>query len=273
MKKIGFIGSGNMGGALICGVCNAIDPSEVMIFDTDTAKSKTLADKTGCIVAESGIEIAENCQYIVLAVKPQVLRDVLAGLTESIKTNVQNGKSQALVSIAAGISIADLSLSFENAEVKLPVIRVMPNTPSEIGEGMNLYAVNVPAENYCEEFEKIFSKCGLMEKVSENMIDVATAVTGCSPAFVYMFIEALADGAVRCGVPRDMAIRYAAQAVKGSAAMVLETGRHPDRLKDAVCSPGGSTIVGVATLENSAFRAAAANRVFYANEKNKELGK
>jgi len=274
MKKIAFIGAGNMGGALILGICKAIEPQQVVIYDPDTEKTFALSAKTGCIVADSALAAAADAEYVVLAVKPQVLRGVQTQLIPAMKQAAEKGINQIVLSIAAGITLADLaSIPLENG-LDLPVIRMLPNTPSEIGEGLNIYAVNekMTAEK-CTELENIFAQCGLIEKVTEHILDVASAVSGCTPAFAYMFIDALADGAVRCGVPRDKAIKYAAQAVKGAAAMVLETGRHPDALKDAVCSPGGSTIVGVATLENAAFRAAAANAVFYANEKNMDLGK
>ncbi len=274
MKKIAFIGAGNMGGALIMGICKAIDPQQVVIYDPDAEKTGALSAKTGCVVADSAEDAALSAEYVVLAVKPQVLRGVQAQLIPAMKQAAEKGSTQIILSIAAGITLADLdAIPLENG-LDLPVIRMLPNTPSEIGEGLNIYAVNDKmTDEKCTELEEMFSQCGLTEKVTEHILDVASAVSGCTPAFAYMFIDALADGAVRCGVPRDKAIKYAAQAVKGAAAMVLETGRHPDALKDAVCSPGGSTIVGVATLENAAFRAAAANAVFYANEKNMDLGK
>ncbi len=274
MKKIAFIGAGNMGGALIIGVCKAIDPQQVIIFDIDTVKAQSLAEKTGCILAQSAEDAAGQAEYVVLAVKPQFLRQVQTQLVSAMQQAAEKGISQKLVSIAAGINLKDLAeIPLANG-LDLPVFRMLPNTPSEIGEGLNIYAENsLVTDEMCAELETIFAQCGLIERVTEHILDVASAVSGCTPAFAYMFIDALADGAVRCGVPRDKAIRYAAQAVKGAAGMVLETGRHPDALKDAVCSPGGSTIVGVATLENAAFRAAAANAVFYANEKNLDLGK
>ena len=274
MKKIAFIGAGNMGGALVMGICRAIDPQQVVIYDPDTARTAALAEKTGCTVADSAFEAVSESEYVVLAVKPQVLRGVQAEIIPAMKQAAGNGIKQIILSIAAGITLADLAtIPMENG-LDLPVIRMLPNTPSEIGEGLNIYAVNSKmTDEKSDELQEMFSQCGLTEKVTEHILDVASAVSGCTPAFAYMFIDALADGAVRCGVPRDKAIKYAAQAVKGAAAMVLETGRHPDALKDAVCSPGGSTIVGVATLEDAAFRAAAANAVFYANEKNINLGK
>ncbi len=274
MNKIAFIGAGNMGGALVMGICKAIEPQQVVIFDLNTDRTAFLAEKTGCQVALSASEACADSEYIVLAVKPQQLRDVQAQLVSAMKQAKEKGINQKILSIAAGIALESLAEIPKENGLDLPVFRMLPNTPSEIGEGLNIYAENSMAtDEMCKELESMFAQCGLTERVSEHILDVASAVSGCTPAFAYMFIDALADGAVRCGVPRDKAIRYAAQAVKGAAAMVLETGRHPDALKDAVCSPGGSTIVGVATLENAAFRRAAANAVFYANEKNIELGK
>lgn len=274
MKKIGFIGAGNMGGALILSICKAIDPQDVLIFDLDNRKASALSQKTGCALADSASQIATDCEYVVMAVKPQFLREVLSGIVPALKENSDNGNQQVLMSIAAGISVNDLYEIPARAGVDMAVVRMLPNTPAEVGKGLIIYTGNEKFTDEMDaEIKAIFAKCGLMDHVTEHIIDVASAISGCTPAFAYMFIDALADGAVRCGVPRDMAIRYAAQTVMGSAAMVLETGRHPDALKDAVCSPGGSTIVGVATLENGAFRASAANAVYFANEKNKDLGK
>lgn len=273
MKKIGFIGGGNMGGALIKGVCKAVDPTEVAVFDTDKAKLASLCGECGCVAAESRQEIAQSCEYVVLAVKPQVLRGVLEAVAPVLAKNAKEGKVQKLVSIAAGITVADLEEIPAKAGVDMPVIRMLPNTPAEIGLGLIIYCANSLADRHiCARIDAMFAHCGIVEKIDEHILDCASAVSGCTPAFGYMFIDALADGAVRCGVPRDKAIKYAARAVQGAAAMVLQTGRHPGRLKDAVCSPGGSTIVGVAALEDGGFRSAAANGVFLANEKNKQLG-
>ena len=151
---------------------------------------------------------------------------------------------------------------------------MLPNTPCEIGSGLIIYGANdLCDESICGEVEKMFAPCGIIEQMGEKMIDAASAISGCTPAFVYMFIDALADGAVRCGVPRAKAIEYASQVVKGSAEMVLQTGRHPDRLKDAVCSPAGSTIEGVTVLEEGSFRFLASDAVYRANVKNSRLGK
>ena len=274
MKKIAFIGGGNMGGALITGICKAINPNDVMAFDIHKEKTILLSERTNCIVANSLEDACKSAEYIVLAVKPQILQGVMDEMIPFLQQINKEGRKQKVLSIAGGITLDTLSTKLIENGLNLPVIRMLPNTPSEIGEGLNIYCVNdLVTDEICDELEKIFAQCGLIEKISEPILDMASAISGCTPAFAYMFIDALADGAVRCGVPRDKAIKYAAQAVKGAATMVLETGRHPGELKDAVCSPGGSTIVGVATLEDSAFRSSAANAVFYANEKNISLGK
>ena len=272
--KIAFIGTGNMGSALIKGVCKTTDPSEVVIYDVNMTKATALAQPIGCWIAGNESEAAANADYVVLAVKPQILRGVQETIMNMLESNYRADRRQILVSIAAGIDLASLSEIPLSNGVKLPVIRALPNTPAEVGQGLIIYTPNdLVTDDECLEFESLFSECGLVEMVNEDTLDAASAISGCTPAFAYMFIDALADGAVRCGVPRDMAIRYAAQVLKGSASMVLESGKHPGLLKDAVCSPGGSTIVGVAALEDSAFRAAAANAVYLANEKNKALGK
>ena len=176
--------------------------------------------------------------------------------------------------MAAGISLSDIEEVLNSRGLNLPIIRMLPNTPCEIGSGLIIYGANdLCDESICGEVEKMFAPCGIIEKMGEKMIDAASAISGCTPAFVYMFIDALADGAVRCGVPRAKAIEYAAQVVKGSAEMVLQTGRHPDRLKDAVCSPAGSTIEGVTVLEEGSFRFLASDAVYKANLKNGSLGK
>lgn len=274
MNKIAFIGAGNMGGALIKGVCKAVAPEKVVIFDPCAEKCQSLAEKCGCGVSATMEEAALGAEYVVLCVKPQVLPEVEGQLALLFSSDAKDASAKKLISIAAGITLESLAEPIKKAGISVPIVRMLPNTPSEIGEGLIIYSENELAdEKICRETEEIFARCGCVEKVTEHILEAASAISGCTPAFAYMFIDALADGAVRCGVPRDKAIRYAAAAVKGSAAMVLETGKHPDSLKDEVCSPGGSTIVGVAKLEEKAFRSAAADAVFFANEKNYELGK
>lgn len=274
MKKIAFIGAGNMGGALITGVRQAIGGEDMIIFDTDRSKSRALCEKTGCLAARSARRACRRAEYVVLAVKPQVIRSVLEEIAPVMTELSRRGTKQTLVSIAAGVTLDSLEEPFAAAGCDMPVIRMLPNTPCEIGRGLIIYCANAHVgEEECADINSMFARCGMVEQVREQVLDTASSVSGCTPAFAYMFIEALADGAVRSGLARDKAIVYAAQAVMGSAAMVLKTGRHPEALKDAVCSPGGSTIVGVAALEDGGFRSAAANAVFLANEKNKSLGR
>ena len=175
-----------------------------------------------------------------------------------------------LCSMAAGLSIARIQ---EMAGEDYPVIRIMPNTPASVGAGMIQYcSANVTAEEE-QEFLKLMAPAGRLDAVPETLIDAASSVSGCGPAWVYQFIEALADGGVACGLPRAKAQEYAAQMVLGSAKLVLESGRHPGELKDAVCSPGGSTIQGVRVLEEHGFRGAVTDAVIAAYDKTKEMGK
>lgn len=248
---IGFIGAGNMGGALIRGVCRETDPAGVLIYDHNREKMEALTAETGCAAAESAAEVAGGCDILMLCVKPKVLAQTIEEIRPFLHTNL-------IVSIAAGVSLEAMRALLGEG----PMVRVMPNTPSAIGKGVLLTAFDASVDSvYREKLTRLLSPCGVVEQVSEQELDEGTALTGCGPAFAYLFIEALADGGVQIGLPRAKAQRYAAQTLLGAAAMVLETGEHPGVLKDAVCSPGGSTIVGVAELENRAFRAAAAQAV------------
>ncbi len=275
MAKIGFIGTGNMGGALITAACKGIDPKEVIIADHLPEKAKELADQLGCIAAASNADIAKNAEYVVLAVKPNIIRGVAKEIAPVIKGCVEQGKKKVVVTIAAGVTVSAVKECL-NADV--PVIRIMPNTPAMVGQGMILISgdgdapESVPEELFAE-FEELLKEAGEFERIAEGAIDYTTAVSSCAPAYTYMFIEALADGAVQVGVPRAQALKLAAKTVQGSAAMVLETGEHPGVLKDNVCSPGGSTIVGVTTLEENGFRSAVSQAIIKATEKNLKLGK
>lgn len=266
MIKVGFIGAGNMGTALM-NAANQIPDVEIYVYDTDKSKATLLVDKIGANYMSSK-EIAECCDYIFLAVKPGIIPTVAKNLSPSLK----NRSGYTVVSMAAGISLEKLEAAFTG--VNAPIIRIMPNTPASIGKGMTLWCKNERVlENAAEGFEKIMSKSGSLDEIPEKLIDAASALSGCGPAFVYMFIEALADGAVECGLPRDKALRYASETLIGAADMVKYDGRHPEELKDAVCSPGGSTIAGVHALEEGAFRAAASSAVIAAYKKTLTLGK
>ncbi len=258
--KYGFIGCGNMGGALASAAAKAVGGANLLLADADESKAKALAEKLGAKVSTNE-EIGQTCDYIVLGVKPQIMGSVLASLS------LQG--SPVLVSMAAGLKIETLE---EMLGAKATWIRMMPNTPVQVGEGRILYTSHATSEQ-TEGFCKLFAEAGVLLEMDEKLIDAGSALSGCGPAFVYLFIEALADGGVACGLPRDIALELAAGTVLGSAKTVLETKQHPGALKDAVCSPGGSTIAGVKALEDGAFRAASIEAVIKAFERTKELGK
>ena len=264
-RSIAFIGAGNMGGAIALAACKAIPPTQVHIYNPTAAKSAVLAARCGCTVAPDATSAVSACHFTVLGIKPQITPQVLRGLLPALKNRVDAGLPTVLVSIVAGVLIADLATILAEADLTLPIVRVIPNTPAAVGEGLLLMTPSaaVSDDDYAA-LQEILAPAGMLETVPEPILAQAMAVYSCSPAFVYMFIEAMADGAVQAGLPRDMAQRYAAQAVRGAAAMVLESGQHPGALKDAVCSPGGYTIRGVAELEKHGFRAAAAQAVLIA---------
>lgn len=266
MYKIGFIGAGNMGSALAIAAGKNLGGENVLIYDMDQAKCENLHNRYGFAIAKDANEAAKEADFTVLAVKPHLIRGVAAGIKEELKS-----AGKCVVTIAAGVEINAIKEAIGNA---CPVIRIMPNTPVAVGKGTILinWGDDVPNET-AADFLDIMKEAGSFEKMPESLFDITTAVNGCAPAYTYMFIEAMADGAVSMGLPRDTAIRLAAQTVLGSAAMVLESGEHPDKLKDNVCSPGGSTIAGVLALEENGFRNAAAQAVIKAAQKNLKLGK
>ena len=267
MMKIGFIGAGNMGGTLAGAAARALGGECVMLADPDSAKVTALASALGAAVADNAT-VVTACDYVFLGVKPQVLEQVLIPLQKVLAARTV---SPVIVSMAAGVSTAALTGMLGGA---YPLIRIMPNTPAAVGEGMILYtAANGVSPAQIDGFLAAMAKAGRLCAMEERLIDAASAVSGCGPAFVYMFIEALADGGVECGLPRATAQELAAQTVLGSAAMVLQSGTQPGALKDAVCSPGGTMIAGVHALEAGAFRAAAMDAVTAAYERTLELKK
>ena len=258
-KAVGFIGTGNMGAALARAVSNAGYP--VCLYDKDASKARALADEINGDVANLS-ELFDTCDYIFVGVKPNIL-PFLAEETIAISGK----KAPVLISMAAGTSLEKLSGLFSG----YPIIRIMPNTSVAYGEGMTLWCTDkAVSDEAAADFEDMMSRSGRLDRIPESLIDAASALSGCGPAFVYMFMEALADGGVHCGLPRDKATLYAAQTLIGAATTLLESGKHPEALKDAVCSPGGTTIEGVRTLENGGFRASAMNAVIAAY--NKTLG-
>ena len=264
--RYGFIGCGNMGGAVARAVCRGVGPENVVLANRTQAKAEALAEALGCRAATNDV-VAQDCDVIFLGVKPQMMADMLAGIAPILAK--RSGRF-VLVTMAAGLSMARVR---EMAGGAYPIIRIMPNTPASVGEGMIQYcSANVTAEEEAA-FCRLMAPAGRLDAVAEGMIDAASCVSGCGPAWVYQFIEALADGGVACGLPRAKAQEYAAQMVLGSAKLVLESGKHPGALKDAVCSPGGSTIQGVRVLEEHGLRGAVMDAVLAAYDKTKEMGK
>ena len=263
MMTIGFIGAGNMGGALATAVAKAIGGANVYLADPCADKVAALAAEIGANVSDNDT-IAQTCEYVFLGVKPQVMENVVSTL--------QFGENKpVLVSMAAGLSTTAIR-AMVGADT--PVIRIMPNTPVAVGQGMILYTATADVSvEQVAAFLEMLSAAGRLCAIDEARIDAASAVSGCGPAFVYLFIEALADGGVECGLPRAQALELAAQTALGAAQMVLATGRHPGDLKDAVCSPGGTTIAGVHALEDGAFRATAMGAVTAAYDRTLELKK
>ena len=271
-QKIAFIGSGVMAGAILQGACKGIDPRQFLITDILQEKAQMLADTLGCTAAASNTEAAEAADYIFLCVKPQMAATVLQELAPILKKAQDAGRPKVLCSILAGVTIRTIQTLLDS--LPQPVIRVMPNTPAIVGAGFLLVTASETVTNtQSQNILELLSPCGDLQWLEERLFDTATALTGSSPAFYYMFIEAMADAGVQAGLPRDLAIQFAAQAARGSAEMVLETGRHPGALKDMVCSPGGSTIAGVAALEDGGFRSAIIKATAAACAKNAELGK
>ena len=260
----GFIGAGSMGGALAQAAVKAVGGERVAVSCSTPEHSAAAAARLGCN-PETAETILWESRFVFLGVKPQMM----AGLAKKLAGDIA-GSDAIFVSMLAGTSLDRLA-ELLGAEKK--IIRIMPNTPCAVGKGLTLVSANsrVTAEELAD-FKALMAESGLLDDLPEHLIDAASAVSGCGPAYAYMFVEALADGAVKCGVPRAKAIRYAAQMLLGSAELVLESGQHPGALKDAVCSPGGSTIAGVAALEDRGFRGAAMAAVEAAYKRTKELG-
>ncbi len=261
---IGFIGCGNMGGALARAAAKAVGGENIALCDYNPNKANALANELGA-TACSAKEIARACRFVVLGVKPQNMQDTLAEFSDELKAR----ENVVVITMAAGISIAAIR-AFIGAE--LPVIRIMPNTPAQVGEGMILYDTLGVSAAEEKAFCDCFDKAGVLDKLPEEKIDAASALSGCGPAFVYAFAEALAGGAVECGVPRDKAATYAAQTLLGAAKMLLAYG-HPDELINAVCSPGGTTIAGMHALEENGLENAAKSAVHAAYNRTLELKK
>lgn len=247
---LGFIGCGNMAQAIIKGVLKSGLYSKDQIVASDPSEKMRLvvAEECGIKVVKENTLVAEGTATIILAVKPMFISTVIPEIAPYISEN------KVVISIAAGKTITEMEELFGKA---VKIIRTMPNTPALVGEGAAGICCNERVNsNELDRALSIFSSLGIAEVVTENLMNAITGLSGSSPAYAFMFIEAMADAAVADGIPRDMAYRFAAQTVMGSAKMVLETGKHPGELKDMVCSPAGTTIEAVRVLEEKGLRSA-----------------
>jgi pyrroline-5-carboxylate reductase len=263
--KIGFLGAGAMGGAILSGALETgvVKPEDVYVYDLSEQIKKKYSE-LGCNIVSSNIELGSNSDMVVVSLKPQYAQGGLKELGDTL-----DGK--ALISIMAGVTTETLR-KWTAGDFRL--LRLMPNTPALVGAGAFALDSNTDLTQEEKDFaEKLFSSIGIVEWMPEPLIDTACGLSGAGPAYIYLVIEALADGGVMKGLTRPTAMRLAAQTVYGAAKMVLETGKHPGELKDMVCSPGGNTIVGVKTLEEHGIRGAFIDTVDKATERAKELGK
>jgi len=262
---IGFLGAGKMATALAEGFIRAglVTPKEVIASDLSEAACAAFAKGTGAKTTAFNPDVANSASVLILAVKPHQVSGVLGELRDHLT------EKHLIISIAAGVTLAKLEASVDGARV----IRIMPNTPALVGLSASAFALGKSAGPADAELAtKLFSSVGVAFQVNESLLDAVTGLSGSGPAYVYLFIEALSDGGVAAGLPRDIATKLAAQTVLGAAKMVLETGQHPGALKDMVTSPGGTTIEGIHELEKGKLRGTVMSAVRAASDKSKKLG-
>ncbi len=264
--RFGVIGVGNMGYPMLCGAVKTFGAENVSFTCIGDAERKR-AESTGASAVADNMTLAKNSDILLLAIKPYVYATVL----EELKTAVKPGT--IVISVAAGITVDFVKTALEQ---KVRVIRIMPNTPAMVGEGMTAVTYD-PNSTFTDEekqlFDGFFNSFGSYVVLPENLQDAAIPASGSSSAFVYVMIEAMADAAVACGIPRDTAYKMTAQTVLGAAKMVLETGEHPGKLKDNVCTPGGTTIAGIRAMEQSGFRSAVMEACIATYDKVKSMQK
>ena len=249
VKNIGFIGCGKMGQAIMAGMlkAEAVQPENLKVSTSRRITLAAIEQKYKVKGSLHNKEIAEWADLLFLAVQPSFHNKVLGEIKDSLKKDV------LIITMAAGVTLEQIEKELNR---KVKVVRTMPNTPALVGEGMTAMCLNSAiTETDLAEVQRLLNSFGKTEVINEDLMDAVPAISGSSPAYAYLFIEALADGGVRDGIPREQAYRMAAQALLGAAKMVLETGKHPGSLKDDVCTPGGSTIEAVAALEANQFRA------------------
>ncbi|MBR5931850.1 MAG: pyrroline-5-carboxylate reductase [Lachnospiraceae bacterium] len=261
--KYGFIGCGNMGGAIARALSNST--KEILLADLAEQKAKDLANELG-ISYGTNEEAVNYCDVLFLAIKPQMAESVLGSLKDQIMA-----KRPILISMLAGVQ--SIKIQVLAGDPSIPVIRILPNTPVAVGKGLIIYHASeqVP-EDALQQILADLAPAGTLDELDEKLIDAGGTLSGCGPAYMYMFLNALADGAVACGLPRDKALLYAKLTMAGSAELALKSGKHPEQLKDEVCSPGGTTIQGVKALEEGGFRDAAISAILAAYEKTRKIG-
>ncbi len=259
--KYGFIGCGNMGGAL----CRALAKTtkDILVSDFDAQKAERLARELGIKVG-SNQEIAQNCDRIFLGVKPQIMAEMLCDIKD-----ILNSKRPMLISMAAGLTTEKI----KEFAGDMPIIRIMPNTPVSVGEGVVLYCLNGVQQSVADDFVTDMQYGGKLYFIDEALMDAGCSVSGCGPAFMYTFASAVARGGEECGLSKTQAIEFAAATMAGAAKMLLTSNKTPEELTSAVCSKGGSTIEGVTVLKNSEFENIVIGCIKAAYKRNKELGK
>lgn len=254
MKKMSFIGTGIMGSAIAKAACKGCEPQDIVLTDYNKIKAKELADTIGATLVETNEEAVRQSKYILIAVKPQVANDVLSQIGPVIEECIKNGEEKVLVSIMVSISIGQIK-EMLGISVDVPIIRTLPNVAAEVGKCITICAKSESVtDDIFDEYQEILRYTGSFELLAEKKMYAGSVITGCGPAFVSMFIEALADGGVMTGLSRAQAQKFAVETLIGTASLIAETGKHPEQLKDEVCSPGGSTIAGVVSLEKNGFR-------------------
>lgn len=263
--KLGFIGCGNMGFALAKGIVEhqVVERGDILVSERSEAARAHAKKELGVETISDNKDLVRRSDVIVMAIKPIYMEDAIEEIAESVE------EDKIVVTLAPGKTLEWLDKTFGKPT---KIVRTMPNTPALVGEGMTALCPNeLVGEEELEKVARLFNSCGRTTVVPETMIDVVTGISGSSPAYVFMFIEALADAGVADGMPRAQAYEFAAQAVLGSAKMVLETGKHPGELKDMVCSPGGTTIEAVRVLEEKGLRSAVFEATKAAIQKAREL--
>ena len=269
-KRIGIIGAGAMGRALCQGLVSshALPANRILISDPHPDHASKLQESLGVKVAEGNVQVAKYTDIVILAVKPFNVASILDEISESLGRD--SGKSlPLLISIAAGIHISKIEAHLNQS---IPVVRAMPNTPAQVGLGACAYARGSHADDeHLAQAAAIFNSVGIALEVPESLMDAVTALSGSGPAYVYLMIEALVDGGVKAGLPREIAHKLASQTVLGAAKMVIETGLHPAQLRDMVTTPAGTTIAAIASLEKSGIRAALIDAVEKATIRSREL--